>query len=361
MAAGISSEICKDIDRVPFVWQAAQQAPGNCICSRAGGIGDERKILEIIRQTGSDSTPLLPIVMSQLERAWQPFLSDYTGCAMDLFNATAAAARLKKVSSLRPTLAIVLGSGFNHVIQGLRLDRKMRYSRLPGFPKPTVSGHAGELCFGHLEGTPVLVLSGRAHFYEGHSMEKVTFAVRALAAYGIRDLLLTNAAGGIKKRFTRGDFMVLTDHINLMGANPLRGPDIPGLRRFVDLTDTYDAGLRKLLFAAGEQAGVKLRRGVYLAVSGPSYETPAEIRAFARLGADAVGMSTVPEAIVARQCGLRVAAVSCITNMAAGISPQKLSHTEVLETADSVKEPGARLIGSFAKLYGKKRIAGLTD
>ena len=145
--------------------------------------------------------------------------------------------------------------------------------------------------------------------------------------------------------------MVLTDHINLMGANPLRGPAIPGLMRFVDLTDTYAAGLRELLFRAGRIAKIKLRRGVYLAVSGPSYETPAEIRAFAALGADAVGMSTVPEAMAARQCGLNVAAVSCITNLAAGISREKLSHTEVLETAERVKKSGAALIRNFAGFY----------
>jgi purine-nucleoside phosphorylase len=268
----------------------------------------------------------------------------------------AAAARLKKASSLRPTLAIVLGSGFHHALDALSVEEKVPYAKIPGFPKPSVSGHAGEAYFGRFGRTPVLVLSGRAHFYEGHPMERVTFAVRALAALGVRDLLLTNAAGGLNKAFRPGDFMALTDHINLMGVNPLRGPAIPGLMRFVDLTDTYDAGLRELLLAAGKAAGIKPRRGVYLAVSGPSYETPAEIRAFARLGADAVGMSTVPEAIVARQCGLRVAAVSCITNLAAGISAEKLSHAEVLETAGRVKEAGARLIKNFAELYGARPI-----
>lgn len=272
---------------------------------------------------------------------------------MDSPSPKAAAAALKKASSLRPTLAIILGSGFHHVLAALRVDKKIAGGKVPGLPKPTVPGHAGEIYFGHLGQTSALVLSGRVHFYEGHSMECVTFAVRALAAFGIRDLLLTSAAGGLNRTFHPGDFMILTDHINLMGANPLRGPAISGLMRFVDLTDTYDAGLRKLLHVAGKKAGIKLRQGVYLAVSGPSYETPAEIRAFARLGADAVGMSTVPEAMVARQCGLRVAAVSCITNLAAGISPRKLSHAEVLETAEQVKSVGARLIKSFAELYGK--------
>jgi purine-nucleoside phosphorylase len=264
-----------------------------------------------------------------------------------------AAERLKKISPLRPTLAIVLGSGFHHVLTELRVAKKISYAKIPGFPKPTVSGHAGELYVGHLGRTPVLVLSGRAHFYEGHEMERVTFATRTLAAFGITDLLLTNAAGGINKNFRPGDFMVLTDHINCMGANPLRGAGISGLPRFVDLTETYDKKLRELLFKAGKISKLKLQRGVYLAVSGPSYETPAEIRAFAKLGADAVGMSTVPEAIAARQCGLRVAGISCITNLAAGIGKDKLSHTEVLETAERVKKSGAQLIKNFAELYGK--------
>jgi purine-nucleoside phosphorylase len=274
---------------------------------------------------------------------------------MSQLDPKSSAAYLNKASSLRPTLAIVLGSGFHHVLTELRVEKKIPYAKIPGFPKPTVSGHAGELYFGTLGETPVMVLSGRAHFYEGHPMERVTFAVRTLAAYGIRDLLLTNAAGGLNEKFRAGDFMRLADHINLMGANPLRGAAIPGLPRFVDLTQTYDAGLSKLLRAAGNECKVTLQAGVYLAVSGPSYETPAEIRAFARLGADAVGMSTVPEAIVARQCGMNVAAVSCITNLAAGISRKNLSHAEVLETAERVKTRAANLLKNFAKLYGRKK------
>jgi purine-nucleoside phosphorylase len=272
---------------------------------------------------------------------------------MALQNPQMAAARLRKIFPLRPPLAIVLGSGFHHVLTELRVEKKISYAKIPGFPVPSVSGHAGELYFGHLGKTPVLVLSGRAHFYEGHSMERVTFAVRALAAFGIRDLLLTNAAGGINKKYRPGDFMVLTDHINLMGANPLRGEPVPGLPRFVDMTQVYDARLSALLIRAGISCNLKLQRGVYLAVSGPSYETPAEIRAFGRLGADAVGMSTVPEAIVARQYGLNVAAVSCITNLAAGISKGKLSHAEVLETARQVKTLAAKLLKHFGGLYGQ--------
>jgi purine-nucleoside phosphorylase len=266
-------------------------------------------------------------------------------------NPQTAAAHLKKISPLRPPLAIVLGSGFHHALTELRVAKKIAYAKILGFPKPTVSGHAGELYFGHLGQTPVLVLSGRAHFYEGHEMERVTFATRTLAAFGITDLLLTNAAGGLNKKFRAGDFMVLTDHINFMGTNPLRGPHQKDLPRFVDLTEAYDQKLRELLFKAGKISKLKLQHGVYLAVSGPTYETPAEIRAFAKLGADAVGMSTVPEAIVARQCGVRVAGISCITNLAAGISQENLSHGEVLETAERVKNSGAQLIKNFAELY----------
>jgi purine-nucleoside phosphorylase len=268
-----------------------------------------------------------------------------------------AAARLKIFSPLRPTLAIVLGSGFHHALTELRVAKKISCAKIPGFPKPTISGHAGELYFGHLGRTPVLVLSGRAHFYEGHGMERVTFATRTLAAFGITDMLLTSAAGGINKNFRPDDFMVLTDHINFMGANPLRplrgGHHEKELPRFVDLTETYDKKLRELLFKAGKIARLKLQRGVYLAVSGPSYETPAEVCAYETLGADAVGMSTVPEAVVARQCGLKVAGISCITNLAAGISKENLSHAKVLETAEKVKTLAAKLLKIFAELYLK--------
>lgn len=266
-----------------------------------------------------------------------------------------AAARLARLSSLRPRLGIILGSGFHHVLTELEVAARLPYQHIPGFPPVGVTGHAGEVVVGRLGGTPVIVLSGRAHFYEGHPMEAVTFATRALAAAGVTDLLVTNAAGGINRRFRAGDFMVLTDHINLMGMNPLRGPASPGRPRFVDLTQAYDPGLGALLRRAGRSAGLRLRSGVYLAVSGPSYETPAEIRAFARLGADAVGMSTVPEVIVARQCGLRVAGVSCITNLAAGRSRNPLSHAEVLETAEHAKHAAAQFLKTFAQLYGQTR------
>ncbi len=269
----------------------------------------------------------------------------------DPASAQSAAAWLKKASASRPTLAVILGSGFDHVLKGLRVEKKISYAKIPGFTPTAVTGHAGELYFGRLGDTPVIVLSGRAHFYEGHSMERVVFAVRALAAFGIRDLLLTNAAGGINRRFRPGDFMAVTDHINMMGVNPLRGPAEPGLPRFVDLTETYDATLRTLLLRAAKAAGIKLQSGVYLAVSGPSYETPAEIRAFRTLGADAVGMSTVPEVIVARQYGMNVASLSCITNRAAGLQKSELSHSDVLALAGAVGKSTSRLMECFAERY----------
>lgn len=247
----------------------------------------------------------------------------------------------------------MLGSGFGHILSRMEVDSKIAYTSLPGFPPVGVQGHAGQLLIGKLAGTPVLVLGGRAHFYEGLEMERVTFYVRVLAEYGITDLLLTNAAGGLNRSFKAGDFMAVTDHINLIGTNPLRGATEAGLPRFVDLTEAYAAGLRALSFRAARRARIKLRKGIYLAVGGPSYETPAEIRAFARLGADAVGMSTVPETIVARQCGLRVGAVSCITNLAAGRGSRQLSHFEVLETANRVRTLAADLLENFVELYGR--------
>ena len=263
----------------------------------------------------------------------------------------AAAAKIKRRSALRPTLALVLGSGFHSAAGAIELDAELPYHSVPGFPATGIGGHAGRLMIGRMAGIPVLVLSGRAHYYEGWSMDEVTFPIRALARVGIQSVLLTNAAGGINRRFRTGDFMTLRDHINFMGANPLLGAAASDESRFVDLTRTYDPNLNRLLNKAAHQAKVTLHSGVYLAVSGPSYETPAEIRAFAGLGADVVGMSTVPEAIVARQCGLRVAAVSCITNLAAGRSRRALSHADVLAVAEQLKHQAARLLSIFVGLY----------
>jgi purine-nucleoside phosphorylase len=266
-------------------------------------------------------------------------------------NPEATANLLRVLCPLRPTLAMVLGSGFHPVVSDFKIITEIPFDELPGFPPTGVTGHEGTLLCGRLGATPVMILSGRAHYYEGHSMDEITFPIRVMAAFGIHDILLTNAAGGINRSFKPGSFMALLDHINLMGANPLRGETPPGLERFVDLTQVYSPELTALLMQAAKECGLKLHKGVYLAVSGPSYETPAEIRAFARMGADAVGMSTIPEAIVARQCGLRVAAVSCITNPAAGTGSSNVSHAKVLETAEKVRVWGALLLKHFARLH----------
>lgn len=268
-------------------------------------------------------------------------------------NAKTTAAILRKQTALRPTLAMVLGSGFQHALSQFDVSIEIPYGQLPGFMSVGVSGHAGKLVIGLAGNTPVLVLKGRTHFYEGHEMDRITFPIRVLAEFGIRSLILTNAAGGINKKFKAGDFMVLEDHINFMGTNPLRGPAVPGLPRFVDMTRVYEPKLNDLLKKAAKQAKLRLHSGVYLATLGPSYETPAEIRAFGKLGADAVGMSTVPEAIVARQCGLSVAAVSCITNLAAGLGSGNLSHPEVLAIGEQKKVAVAEFLKLFCQLYAK--------
>lgn len=259
----------------------------------------------------------------------------------------AAANLIRRRSRLQPVLAIVLGSSFREVETICDADAEIPFNRIPSFPTTGVEGHAGRLVLGRIGPTPVLLLSGRCHFYEGHTLANVTFPVRVAAALGVPTLLLTNAAGGINPRFRPGDFMILRDHINLMGVNPLCGC-ADGPPRFVDLSDAYDPALRRQLRAAARQAGARVHGGVYLAVSGPSYETPAEIRAFGRLGADAVGMSTVPETIVARQCGLRVAGLSCITNLAAGRSGVAISHEEVLEMGRRAAAQAGDLIRHFA-------------
>lgn len=265
----------------------------------------------------------------------------------------ASADKLRKLSALRPRLAIVAGTGLAAALDRVIADTRVSYDEVPGFAPSVVTGHPGELTIGRLANEPIIVLAGRSHYYEGHPISTVTFPVRVLAAYGVRALILTNAAGGINPRFRPGEFMSLRDHINFMGSNPLRGPVAGELPRFVDLTQVYDPGLTRLLQRAGKVCGLKVRSGVYLAVSGPSYETPAEIKAFRVLGADAVGMSTVPEAVIARQCGLRVAAFSCITNRAAGLGGGPLSHREVLETAARAQAAAGKLLFQFTRLYGR--------
>ena len=263
-----------------------------------------------------------------------------------------AATIVRRKARRRPRLGVILGSGFQGVLTAMRATAAIPYSDLPGFPKPSVQGHEGRVLCGQLGGTETVVLAGRVHYYEGRSMEDVTFGVRVLAQLGVESVLITNAAGGINPRFHVGDFMMLTDHINFMGVNPLRGVNAGGATRFADMTQAYDPELQTLLRRAGRSAKVPVRQGVYLAVCGPCYETPVEIRAFRRLGADAVGMSTVPEVIAARQHGVRVAAVSCITNLAAGLGDEPLAHGDVLATGARVSERAARLLEHFANLYG---------
>ena len=263
-----------------------------------------------------------------------------------------AVTRVRRRWRVRPRLGLILGSGFRGGLAGMEEAFSLPFSRLPGFPSAAVPGHEGRLVGGWLRGMPTLALSGRVHFYEGHDMETVTLGTRLLARLGVETLLVTNAAGGLNPRLRVGGFMILTDHINFMGVNPLRGPGAGDGSGFVDMTRAYDPGLQQLLRRAARKARIPLRSGVYLAVSGPSYETPAEIRAFRRLGADAVGMSTVPEVIAARQEGLRVAGLSCITNLAAGTGGSSLDHAEVLATGSRVSGKAARLLTEFAALYG---------
>lgn len=237
-----------------------------------------------------------------------------------------------------PQVAIVLGSGLGDFADGLTDAMTTPYSHIPHWPASAVIGHAGKLVVGSLGAKPVAALSGRAHFYEGHDLRTVTFATRVLARLGLRTLILTNAAGGINVSFTPGTLMVIDDHINLLGGNPLVGPndDRFGVR-FPDMTEVYSRRLRDVADDAARAKGVAVAHGVYVAVHGPSYETPAEIRFLRTIGADAVGMSTVPEALVARHMRMDVLGISCITNPAAGVLPDPLHHDEVMEVARRVR------------------------
>jgi purine-nucleoside phosphorylase len=242
-------------------------------------------------------------------------------------------------------VGLVLGSGLGPFADEMADSFAIDYASIPHFPSSSVIGHAGRMIGGTVRGRHVIALSGRAHFYEGHDLRTVTFAVRVLSRLGIRTLILTNAAGGINTAFTEGALMVIDDHINLLGSNPLMGPhDDRFGARFPDMTEVYSARLRGLADAAAREHGLSVQHGVYIAVHGPSYETPAEIRAFRVLGADAVGMSTVPEAIVARQMSMEVLGISCITNMAAGVLPQPLNHDHVMETTRRVRQDFSALL-----------------
>jgi purine-nucleoside phosphorylase len=248
------------------------------------------------------------------------------------------AAWLQQRSHGLPDVAIVLGSGLGDFTSALGESTAFEYTGIPNWPASSVVGHAGRLVIGLLAGKRVAALSGRIHFYEGHDLRTVTFATRVVAALGVRTLILTNAAGGINLNFTPGTLMLMDDHINLMGTNPLVGPNDERLGpRFPDMSEVYSKRLRALAGDAGRAQGLALAHGVYAGLHGPSYETPAEIRYLRTIGADAVGMSTVPEAIVARHMGVEVLGISCITNMAAGVLPQPLVHDEVMEVARQVR------------------------
>ena len=252
--------------------------------------------------------------------------------------ATEAADWLRERKCGGANVAVVLGSGLGDFADHLGGAFTIAYGDIPHFPASRVMGHAGKLVVGMLSGKKVLALSGRVHVYEGHDLETVTFAVRTMGRLGVPRLILTNAAGGISPNCARGALMVIDDHINFLGQNPLVGPndDRFGLR-FPDMTYVYSPRLRAIADDTARAIGVPLQHGVYIAVLGPSYETPAEIRAFRTLGADAVGMSTVPEAIAARHIGVEVLGISCITNAAAGVFPEPLHHSEVMETTQQVK------------------------
>lgn len=263
-----------------------------------------------------------------------------------------AVAKFRQISPQAPKLAIVLGSGFGAVAEGFA-GKWLEAAQIPGYPIPKVAGHAGRLGWGVLSGVKVLLISGRTHYYENRNIAEVTFAVRALGEYGVRNILLTNAAGALNPRWQRGDLMVIRDHINFMGVNPLCEMGWNGVGDFVDLSAVYDAEFRKWLKKAGKEAKSPMREGVYLAVSGPSYETPAEITAFRRWGAQAVGMSTVPEAIMARRLGLRVAALSGLTNMAAGLAQEPISHDEVMASGVRHNRRNSEVIRIFVRMFAK--------
>ena len=258
--------------------------------------------------------------------------------ALEFIRAEAAAKFIQRKSKLRPKIALVLGSGLGAFADGFANAVKIPYAKIPHFPQSTAIGHAGQLVIGKVEGIDVAGMQGSVHLYEGYCIKEVTFPVRVFALMGVKAVILTNAAGGIKRDFTQGRLVVLCDHINLQGVNPLSGPNDEHFGpRFPDMSTAYDRRFRELALAEGGRHGIDLGEGVYAALAGPSYETPAEIGYLRTIGADLVGMSTVPEVIAARHSGIRVLGISCVTNAAAGILDQPLNHKEVLETADRVK------------------------
>jgi purine-nucleoside phosphorylase len=265
-----------------------------------------------------------------------------------LFTRAEAAARfIQKKTKLRPKIALVLGSGLGAFADEFAGATRIPYAKIPHFPSSTAIGHAGQLVIGKVDGVEVAGMQGRVHLYEGYSAQDVAFPIRVFSRLGIKAVILTNAAGGIKKEFTQGRLVVISDHINLQGANPLSGPNADKFGpRFPDMTNAYDKKFREFTLAAGRRLGVVLGEGVYAALAGPSYETPAEIRYLRSIGADLVGMSTAPEVIAARHSGIRALGISCVTNAAAGVLDQPLDHNEVLETAERVKSQFIALLRS---------------
>jgi len=256
----------------------------------------------------------------------------------EFVRAEAAAKFIQRKTKLRPRIALVLGSGLGAFADEFGNAVKIPYAKIPHFPRSTAIGHAGQLVIGKVEGVEVVGMQGRVHLYEGYSVKEVAFPVRVFARMGVQAVVLTNAAGGIKKEFTQGRLVVISDHINLQGVNPLSGPNDENFgARFPDMSAAYDKKFRASTLAESRWLGTDLGEGVYAALAGPSYETPAEIRYLRSIGADLVGMSTVPEVIAARHSGIRVLGVSCVTNAAAGVLDQPLDHSEVLKTAERVK------------------------
>lgn len=255
-------------------------------------------------------------------------------------------------STLQPEVGVILGSGLGDVVDAVEIETAIPYADIPGAKASTVLGHQGRMIFGRANGRRVVVMQGRVHFYEGYEMGEVMFLSRVIGRLGIRQLIVTNAAGGVNTSYVAGDLMLISDHINLMGQNPLRGPNVEGLGvRFPDMSEAYPESLRAIARGVAKDLGLDLKEGVYLALSGPTYETPAEIRAFRILGADAVGMSTVPEVIAMGHMGIPVLGISCITNMAAGILKQKLTHQEVIDTTMRVQKQFTDLVlGVLKKL-----------
>ena len=259
----------------------------------------------------------------------------------------AAAAIRSRANTDTPVAGIVLGSGLGGLTQRISNAVTIPFGEVPGFPAATVAGHAGQVISGILGGRPVIALAGRFHMYEGHDAALAGFPVRVMHALGAPVLFVSNAAGGIRRTFRAGDLMLIRDHLNLMFRNPLIGGVQPGDERFPDMSAPYDAALGDSIRAHATDLGIALQEGVYCGLLGPSYETPSEVRMLAAYGADAVGMSTVPEVIVARALGMRVAGISCVTNLASGISPHALSHAEVLETTTRVGQQFERLVERF--------------